>query len=97
MTSGGGVQGGVPVLRLGRKRERTHRRLGGESVVVGVREAGYRWRRCGIGVGISRGLWQEAREGGRRHVGYGLEQGPLVLPLLSPAVLEPDLGNIRKG
>lgn len=95
MASGGWVQGGVPVFRLGGSSKGTAGGgLRGKGVVVGVREAGHGWRRCWVGVGTSRGLGQETREGGRRQMGQWLEQRPLLFPLLSSAVLEPDL---RKG
>lgn len=95
MTSGGWVQGGVPVFRLvGSSKGTTGGGLRRKGMVVGVREAGHGWRWCWVGVGACRGLRQETREGGRRQMGQWLEQRPFLLPLLSSAVLEPDL---RKG
>lgn len=92
MTSRSWLQGGVPVFRLvGSSKGTTTRGLRGKGMVVGVREAGHRGRWCWVGVGASRALRQETREGGRRQMGQWLEQWPLLFPLLSSAVLEPDL------
>ena len=98
MTSRGWVQVGVPVFRLvGSSKGTTCGGLRWKSMVVGVREAGHWGRRCWVRIGTRRGLGQETREGGRRQVGQWLEQWPLLLPLLSSAVLEPDLKRGKKS
>lgn len=75
MASGRWRQGGIPVFRLvGSSKGTACGGLRGKGVVVGVREAGHGWRRCWVGVGASRGLGQETREGGRRQMGQWLEE-----------------------
>lgn len=98
MTSRVWMQGRIPVFRLvGSSKGTTCRGLRGKGVIIGVRKAGHRWRWCCVGIGASSGLRQEAREGGRRQMGQWLEQGPLLLPLFSSAVLEPDLRSVENS